>query len=481
MIIYPTDAVALAKGQRWRRGPRRSTKQELQAVHAVGGVLVVDATMASSYGVEGLGGSTIYNEYAGDAVVVNEPFPSVSREEPDLSAHEGPGDREGELGEGGDNEPAEGRGRSVAYPPDIAIGVGQDPPRNTRGSGTPRDGRGTRRGGRGTPRGGRGYSYTEAEDECLISAYVNVTEDSIQGTNQRAEDFWNSVQAKMLELMARKNVASPSPVARTPIALKNRVKTIERECKRYMFCNMQARKTARSSGWSELDFVDRAEKLYFEERRAKIGKDADSLSAKEAAALNFKFAHVIDIIQEMESLSRVAESAVLAEPRHVSTGSNDDSNDDSDFDDEADSSSISHATSTPSSASRSSRSYESCSISGSESASDYLQRRARSQASKRAIGNKQAKARAKQAKKARIEKDMRAARAVELAESEERLNGLMTALLVKQTSFASSLAVLRDQFNMVTAMYSRGAITDEAYRAAFDARAEHGPPKGVCA
>ncbi|GBG25503.1 Dihydroorotate dehydrogenase quinone, mitochondrial [Hondaea fermentalgiana] len=198
------------------------------------------------------------------------------------------------------------------------IGNDHDPSHKPRGSDTPRS----------TSRGGRGFSYAKAEDECLISAYVNVSEDSIRGTNQKAEEFWNSVQAKMLELMARKNVASRSPVVRTSIALRNRVRTIERECKRYIFCNLQARKTTRSSGWSESDYVERAEKLYFEEGLAKTGKDANSLSAKESAALKFKFAHVIDIIQQMESLSRIAASTELSEPSHVVPGSDDDHSDD---------------------------------------------------------------------------------------------------------------------------------------------------------
>lgn len=44
-----------------------------------------------------------------------------------------------------------------------------------------------------TPRPKRGKGWTRTEDECLVKAWLDISQDPERGTSQRASDFWERI------------------------------------------------------------------------------------------------------------------------------------------------------------------------------------------------------------------------------------------------------------------------------------------------
>jgi hypothetical protein len=119
--------------------------------------------------------------------------------------------------------------------------------------------------GRGAPKKTqRAMNYTETEDLLLTKAYVSVSNDPINGSQQRANIFWAKVHQKYKVLLSQQG-SKTGVVSRPVESLKQRyLKVIAKAVGKFnkFYRNL---KTQNKSGWTKDDYIEEAARLYEEE------------------------------------------------------------------------------------------------------------------------------------------------------------------------------------------------------------------------
>ena len=116
---------------------------------------------------------------------------------------------------------------------------------------------------------GRGSCWTKVHDGALCKAWLAASEDSINGTGQKAKSFWSSVFEVRVNLLCNEAPdGENSATDRTQSSVQSRWGTINREVTK--FCGIHAQvKSVAKSGWNDDNYYDEAEKLYVAESKAK--------------------------------------------------------------------------------------------------------------------------------------------------------------------------------------------------------------------
>ena len=110
----------------------------------------------------------------------------------------------------------------------------------------------------------RTSNYTELEDVLITKAFVSVSKDPINGSQQRANIFWAKVHQKYKLMIAQQDKIN-QPEVRTMDSVKQRyTKTIARETGKFNKFYISI-KNQNKSGWNEDNYVEEAERLYEEE------------------------------------------------------------------------------------------------------------------------------------------------------------------------------------------------------------------------
>jgi hypothetical protein len=110
----------------------------------------------------------------------------------------------------------------------------------------------------------RSTNYTELEDLVITKAFVSVSEDPINGSQQRANIFWAKVHQKYKVLLAQQDKRN-QPEIRSVDSVKQRyTKVIAKEIckfnKHYILLKKQNK-----SGWAEDNYIEEAGMLYEDE------------------------------------------------------------------------------------------------------------------------------------------------------------------------------------------------------------------------
>ncbi|KAK9682304.1 hypothetical protein RND81_10G064400 [Saponaria officinalis] len=109
-----------------------------------------------------------------------------------------------------------------------------------------------------TSNASRGNQWPVVEDEALISSFMRVSEDSIVGTDQAKEAFWNRVKSFYDEAQE----ANPGVLKkRTRAMLDGRFRRISTQVMKWSSC-MEVASRRKGSGMSEDDVIADARKLY---------------------------------------------------------------------------------------------------------------------------------------------------------------------------------------------------------------------------
>lgn len=106
----------------------------------------------------------------------------------------------------------------------------------------------------------RGRNWSTAEDEALCTAWLNTSQDSITGTNQKLETFYNRVYEVFVEICTERNLDC-QPELRVPSGIKARWLTISKSCSKFAGCTAQTY-TRNQSGSTPADQLKQSFELY---------------------------------------------------------------------------------------------------------------------------------------------------------------------------------------------------------------------------
>jgi Predicted ATPase with chaperone activity len=110
----------------------------------------------------------------------------------------------------------------------------------------------------------RSSNYTELEDLLITKAYVSVSEDPINGSQQRANIFWAKVHQKYQRLLAQQD-KNNQPEIRSLDSVKQRyTKFIQKETVKFNKFYVHLKKQNKS-GWTEDNYLEEAGCLYEDE------------------------------------------------------------------------------------------------------------------------------------------------------------------------------------------------------------------------
>jgi hypothetical protein len=110
----------------------------------------------------------------------------------------------------------------------------------------------------------KGTHFSTTDDECICTAYGEVSEDQIKGANMKGEDFWAAVGARANEKMAK--LGRPE---RANDSIQNRFqKKIQPKALTFKAYYKEAMKTEQS-GWNEENYEKCALELYENDEGAK--------------------------------------------------------------------------------------------------------------------------------------------------------------------------------------------------------------------
>lgn len=113
---------------------------------------------------------------------------------------------------------------------------------------------------------GRNLGWSPIENDCLSKAWLNVSQDSITGTGQTQQVFWDKVLQSFNSIRSEQSANS---VERKASALKSRWDNIKRDVSK--FCGLYSKvKAMKKSGWSEDMYRDQCLELW---KRLKSSKE----------------------------------------------------------------------------------------------------------------------------------------------------------------------------------------------------------------
>ncbi|KAH7858476.1 hypothetical protein Vadar_024251 [Vaccinium darrowii] len=107
-----------------------------------------------------------------------------------------------------------------------------------------------------TKKGQRGPSFTIAEDKLIVSAYLNVSLDAVQGTDQKQKTYWRRVWEFFQENKPKSFVSE-----RNENSLMNRWSVVQLGVNKFCGCVAQV-EAKNQSGMNEEDKLDQARDLY---------------------------------------------------------------------------------------------------------------------------------------------------------------------------------------------------------------------------
>lgn len=115
----------------------------------------------------------------------------------------------------------------------------------------------------------RGKNWTSAEDEALCYAWLEVSQDPIVSTNQKAETLYGKIQLKFVEICRTTNVAI-DPELRGEKGIKSRWSVINKGVSKFAGCLAQVN-SRRQSGSSPEDILQEALLLYNTKEKVPFG------------------------------------------------------------------------------------------------------------------------------------------------------------------------------------------------------------------
>ena len=110
----------------------------------------------------------------------------------------------------------------------------------------------------------RGKSWAGAEDECLCHAWLHASEDLITGTGQKKDSFWNAIVRHFIKLLPAGELSAPQHIMSS---MQARWALISKDATK--FCTLMDQVHSMPwSGWTNDMYMDKALKLFKEERES---------------------------------------------------------------------------------------------------------------------------------------------------------------------------------------------------------------------
>jgi hypothetical protein len=124
------------------------------------------------------------------------------------------------------------------------------------------------------PEGLRKLVWTKAEDEVLVNAFMEVTQDTVVNTNQKGKQFWTKVQQLFEKVqLYRKSTETVRNIdklnVRNIYQCKNRYKRLNAYVSKW-FAAYEHASARRMSGKNEDDVIREAHRIYESDNRRKF-------------------------------------------------------------------------------------------------------------------------------------------------------------------------------------------------------------------